>query len=75
MNTLNVLLYVKSIKHNTGMDNIVADIATMTGVTEANLNQHIKKMINLTYNPRITTCSHIVNSLTQKGCGSYVIGM
>ena len=75
MNTLNVLLYVKNTKHNTGMDNIVADIANMTGIIEANQNQHIKKMINLTYNPQITSCDHIVNSLTKKGCGSYVIGM
>lgn len=75
MNKAAVFLYVKSYQDGMKISHVVQDIVKMEGVIQASANDKIEKMVNLTFDPQKTSCSHIVDTLLKQGCGSCVVGL
>ena len=73
--SIDVYVYIQSPEgENLDMD-IVKAISNQTGVLKADNNQKVKKMLDVQYDPELTSGNVILNFVRGKGYNSYLVGM
>ena len=71
---IEAFFYVSDIKQNT-VSNIGNVISCMKGVIKANVNERIKSVINVVYDPQAISSYAIVESIKHNGARVALVGL
>ena len=71
---IEAFFYITDIKQNT-MSNIGYVVGCMKGVVKANVNEHVKSVIDVVYDPQAISSYAIVDSIKNNGARVALIGI
>lgn len=73
--TIDAFVYIQSQNEPKVTSDIVQDIAKLSGVVRANINQNVNKMVDIEYDPEVTSGNSILDFIRGSGYTSYLVGM
>jgi len=71
---IEAFFYIADIKENT-IANIGNVVSCMKGVVKANVNEHVKSVIDVVYDPQAISSYAIVNSIKNNGARVALVGL
>jgi len=71
---IEAFFYIADIKENT-ISNIGNVVSCMKGVIKAGVNQHVKSVIDVVYDPQTISSYAIVNSIKNNGARVALVGL
>lgn len=73
--TIDAFVYIQSQNEPKVTSDIVQEIAKLSGVVRANINQNVNKMVDIEYDPEVTSGNSILDFVRDSGYTSYLVGM
>jgi len=77
MNTkkIDAFVYIQSQKGPYTSADIAQEIARLSGVVSAKVNRNVSKMVDIEYDPGVTSGNVILDFVRDSGYTSYLVGM
>jgi len=72
---MDVFVYLPSANSKEERSSIIKSLVNLTGVKMAGDNQYVNKMLNVAYDPLLTSCSNIIDHIRQQGSRGYLVGL
>ena len=73
--TIDAFVYIQSQNEPKVTSDIVQEIAKLSGVVKVNINQNVNKMVDIEYDPEVTSGNNILDFVRDSGYTSYLVGM
>jgi len=73
--TIDAFVYIQSQNEPKVTSDIVQEIAKLSGVVRVSVNQNVNKMVDVEYDPEVTSGSNILDFVRDSGYTSYLVGM
>ena len=73
--SIDLYVYIQSKEVKDINADIVDAVSSQKGILKAGNNSRIKKMMDILYDPELTSGIEIINFIRNKGCNGYLVGM
>ena len=73
--SVDVFIYIQSQEGEGTYMDIVKAVSSQKGILKAACNHKVNNMIDLIYDPELTSGNEILNFVRDKACNSYLVGM
>jgi len=73
--TMDVYVYIPVAQAMQQKTDMIRVLSEMSGVVKANSNAYVGKLVDVAYDPALTSCSHIIDHVRQRGYNGYLVGM
>jgi hypothetical protein len=73
--TIDVYIYIPAKGKDNGVSTVIDAVGKISGVVQARLNQHVKRLVSVKYDPAHVSGQVILDAVKHKGNLASLIGM